>query len=83
MTTFGPTTSPSAATRSAHRTPLADQTAGHANTPTAFSEQLQAITATGKADMLTAGRLEDELNRAQALAKLLEAGPKAAKDLLA
>jgi len=61
----------------------AHQQSGRINAHTGFDAQLEAVTATGQADMLLAARLEDELNRAQAIAKLLEAGPKAAKDLLA
>ncbi|CAJ0687398.1 serine kinase/phosphatase [Ralstonia mannitolilytica] len=44
---------------------------------------MQAVTFAATEDMLTAARLEDALNHAQTLAKLMESGPKAAKDLLA
>ena len=44
---------------------------------------LQAVVSAGTDDMRNAARLEDALNRTQAFAKLMEAGPKAAKDLLA
>jgi hypothetical protein len=47
------------------------------------SGTLQAVVSAGTQDMLNTAHLEDELNRTQAFAKLMEAGPKAAKDLLA
>lgn len=53
-----------------------DRTAAHA------SDTLQAVVSAGAEDMLNTAHLEDELNRTQAFAKLMEAGPKAAKDLL-
>ncbi|WP_426400635.1 serine kinase/phosphatase [Ralstonia sp. R-29] len=50
---------------------------------TQAQDALQAVVSAGTDDMRNAARLEDALNRTQALAKLMEAGPKAAKDLLA
>jgi len=47
------------------------------------SGTVQAVVSAGTQDMLNTAHLEDELNRTQAFAKLMEAGPKAAKDLLA
>ncbi|MCO5414803.1 MULTISPECIES: serine kinase/phosphatase [Ralstonia] len=47
-----------------------------------FNAQQEAITKEGEADMLNAARLQNELNRTNMFAKLMEAGPKAAKDLI-
>lgn len=49
---------------------------------TGFQAQYQAITAQGQQDMLDAAKMQNALNRTQMLAKLMEAGPKAAKDLI-
>jgi len=66
-------------------TPAPDQSASrpvHAHTGARASGTLQAVVSAGTQDMLNAAHLEDVLNRTQAFAKLMEAGPKAAKDLL-
>lgn len=47
-----------------------------------FQAEYQAITAEGQQDMLDAAKMQNALNRTQMLAKLMEAGPKAAKDLI-
>ncbi|MFT0736136.1 serine kinase/phosphatase [Ralstonia sp. 22086] len=47
-----------------------------------FDAQNEAITKEGEQDMLNAARLQNELNRTNMFAKLMEAGPKAAKDLI-
>ncbi|MCT7304734.1 serine kinase/phosphatase [Ralstonia sp. L16] len=47
-----------------------------------FNVQQEGITKQGEADMLNAARLQNELNRTNMFAKLMEAGPKAAKDLI-
>jgi len=47
-----------------------------------FNAQQEAITKEGEADMLEAAKLQNELNRTNMFAKLMEAGPKAAKDLI-
>ena len=47
-----------------------------------FNAQNEAITKEGEQDMLNAARLQNELNRVNMFAKLMEAGPKAAKDLI-
>ncbi|CAJ0719583.1 hypothetical protein LMG6871_02991 [Ralstonia edaphis] len=47
-----------------------------------FNVQQEAITKEGEADMLEAAKLQNELNRTNMFAKLMEAGPKAAKDLI-
>ena len=44
--------------------------------------QMQGVTKQGEADMLEAAKLQNELNRVNMFAKLMEAGPKAAKDLI-
>ena len=64
---------------------LGDSTsrADQAHTATHPQDTLQAVVSAGTDDMRNAARLEDALNRTQAFAKLMEAGPKAAKDLLA
>ncbi|KHK49839.1 hypothetical protein PI87_24090 [Ralstonia sp. A12] len=88
MTPLGPTTFPNsvADSRKTSSVTPAPSTAWLANrlpdVTTDCPTQLESITAAGRTDMLLAARLEDALNREQALAKLLEAGPKAAKDLL-
>ena len=66
-------------------TPAPGQSASHpahAHTGARASGTLQAVVSAGTQDMLNAAHLEDVLNRTQAFAKLMEAGPKAAKDLL-
>jgi len=66
-------------------TPARDESTSrrvHAHTGARASGALQAVASAGTQDMLNAAHLEDELNRTQAFAKLMEAGPKAAKDLL-
>ena len=55
---------------------------GDAASRLSFNAQNEAVTKEGEQDMLNAAHLEDELNRTQAFSKLMEAGPKAAKDLL-
>ncbi|MGN7101266.1 hypothetical protein ACTHR6_06645 [Ralstonia holmesii] len=57
-------------------------THAHAHAGARASGTLQAVVSAGTQDMLNAAHLEDELNRTQAFSKLMEAGPKAAKDLL-
>jgi len=47
-----------------------------------FDAQNTAITKEGEQDMLNAAKLQNELNRVNMFAKLMEAGPKAAKDLI-
>ncbi|SFQ02457.1 serine kinase/phosphatase [Ralstonia sp. NFACC01] len=47
-----------------------------------FNAQNEAITKEGEQDMLNAAKLQNELNRTNMFAKLMEAGPKAAKDLI-
>ncbi len=49
---------------------------------TGFQAQMQAIAHAGSEDMLFAAEIQNEDNRTNVLAKLMEAGPKAAKDLL-
>ncbi|BCL89444.1 serine kinase/phosphatase [Ralstonia pseudosolanacearum] len=49
---------------------------------TGFQVQMQAITHAGADDMLFAAELQNEDSRTNVLAKLMETGPKAAKDLL-
>ncbi len=56
--------------------------AGHDHAGAHTQDALQAVVSAGTDDMRNAARLEDALNRTQAFAKLMEAGPKAAKDLL-
>ena len=57
--------------------------AGQNRAATHAQDALQAMVSAGTDDMRNAARQEDALNRTQAFAKLMEAGPKAAKDLLA
>jgi len=64
----------------AHIQPPGESTS-HATTHA--QDALQAVVSAGTDDMRNAAQLEDALNRTQAFAKLMEAGPKAAKDLLA
>ncbi|MCD9231410.1 hypothetical protein [Ralstonia pseudosolanacearum] len=47
-----------------------------------FQSQYQAVTSEGQQDMLDSAKMQNALNRTQMLAKLMEAGPKAAKDLI-
>lgn len=47
-----------------------------------FQAQMQAATYEGAEDMLFAAEMQNEDNRTNVLAKLMETGPKAAKDLL-
>ncbi|AQW32748.1 serine kinase/phosphatase (plasmid) [blood disease bacterium A2-HR MARDI] len=49
---------------------------------TGFQVQMQAIAHEGADDMRFAAEMQNEDNRTNVLAKLMEAGPKAAKDLL-
>ncbi|QOK98506.1 serine kinase/phosphatase (plasmid) [Ralstonia pseudosolanacearum] len=49
---------------------------------TGFQVQMQAITHEGADEMLFAAELQNEDNRTNVFAKLMETGPKAAKDLL-
>ncbi|CBJ35146.1 hypothetical protein [Ralstonia solanacearum] len=61
----------------------ADQTAiAGAGERTGFQVQMQAIAHEGADDMRFAAEMQNEDNRTNVLAKLMEAGPKAAKDLL-
>lgn len=59
------------------RNALSDVTSG-----AAFKSGMQAVTLQGEQDMLDAAKMQNELNRVNMLAKLMEAGPKAAKDLI-
>lgn len=66
-------------------TPAQDPSASHrahGHTGAHASGTLHAVVSAGAEDMLNTAHLEDELNRTQAFTKLMEAGPKAAKDLL-
>ncbi|ALF90346.1 MULTISPECIES: serine kinase/phosphatase [Ralstonia solanacearum species complex] len=47
-----------------------------------FQAQMQAATHEGAEDMLFAAEMQNEDNRTNVFAKLMETGPKAAKDLL-
>ena len=47
-----------------------------------YTAQMSGVTKQGEADMLEAAKLQNELNRTNMYAKLMEAGPKAAKDLI-
>ena len=69
----------------AHIQPPGESTshAGQHHAAAHTSDALQAVVSAGTDDMRNAAQLEDALNRTQAFAKLMEAGPKAAKDLLA
>ncbi|WP_439893279.1 serine kinase/phosphatase (plasmid) [Ralstonia sp. 25C] len=55
---------------------------GDAASRLSFNAQNEAITKEGEQDMLNAAKLQNELNRVNMFAKLMEAGPKAAKDLI-
>ncbi|KHK49840.1 hypothetical protein PI87_24095 [Ralstonia sp. A12] len=57
-------------------------TAGNLAADASYTSQMEGVTKEGEADMLEAAKLQNELNRTNMYAKILEAGPKAAKDLI-